>query len=110
MEIGTQLRKGVLGFCVLSMLERSPRYGFELVQLLGRADGLLTSEGTIYPLLSRMRGEELVATEWQESSGGPPRRYYRLTPAGRHALEDFRHEWTRFRAAVDEILRSGGGE
>jgi PadR family transcriptional regulator PadR len=106
--LGTQMRKGILGYCVLAMLDASPRYGFELVQLLGQADGLLTTEGTIYPLLSRMRGENLVDTEWRESSSGPPRRYYRLTSTGRQALEGFRQEWTRFRRAVDGIMQSGG--
>jgi PadR family transcriptional regulator, regulatory protein PadR len=108
--LGTQMRKGILGHCVLAMLDASPRYGFELVQLLGQADGLLTSEGTIYPLLSRMRGEKLVDTEWRESSSGPPRRYYLLTSMGRQALEEFRQEWTRFRVAVDGILQSGGNQ
>jgi PadR family transcriptional regulator PadR len=108
-RLGTQMRKGVLEFCVLALLESRPRYGFELVQLLGQADGLLTTEGTIYPLLGRMRGEDLVETEWRESSGGPPRRYYRLTATGRRALGDFRREWSRFRAAVDTIMQSGGG-
>src|SRR5258708_37038056 len=74
--LGTQMRKGILGYCVLAMLDASPRYGFELVQLLGQADGLLTSEGTIYPLLSRMRGERLVDTEGRETKrGAPPPRH-----------------------------------
>jgi PadR family transcriptional regulator PadR len=68
---------------------------------------MLTTEGTIYPLLSRLRREGLVSTEWRESSSGPPRRYYALTPEGHAALANFRREWATFRDAVDTILREG---
>src|SRR6266545_20880 len=73
----TQMRKGVLEYCVLALLAGRPRYGYELVQDLAGVDGMLTSEGTIYPLLSRLHRERLVDTEWKESTGGPPRKYYR---------------------------------
>jgi PadR family transcriptional regulator, regulatory protein PadR len=101
----TQIRKGVLEYCVLALLADKPRYGFELVQAFSRVDGMLTSEGTLYPLLSRLRKDELVETEWQESTSGPPRRYYRLTPRGDRALTEFRAEWATFRGAVDMILK-----
>ena len=71
---------------------------------LSAVDGLVTSEGTIYPLLTRLRKDELVTTLWRESESGPPRRYYRLTDAGRTALADFGREWARFRDSVDAIL------
>lgn len=100
----SQLRKGVLQYCVLALLRDGKRYGVELVRALGEADALVTSEGTIYPLLSRLRRDQLVTTSWQESSSGPPRRYYELTPAGHRALDQFGAEWTRFRAAVDGFL------
>lgn len=105
----TQLRKGVLEYCVLGLLEAEPRYGFELVQHLGQADGLLSSEGTIYPLLARMRNEGLVTTEWRESPAGPPRRYYSLTAAGERGLREFRLSWKRFREAVDYVIAPKGG-
>ncbi len=107
--LATQLRKGVIEYCVLAMLRDSPHYGGELIQLLRNQDGLLTSEGTIYPLLSRMRAEDLVDTEWREAPAGSPRRYYRLTRAGQGALVEFQHEWARFRATVDGIFGEGGG-
>jgi PadR family transcriptional regulator PadR len=69
----------------------------------------VTSEGTIYPLLARLRRDGLVTTTWQESDAGPPRKYYRLTPAGRRGLAGFTEEWTRFRDAVDELLVGGHG-
>ena len=82
----SQLRRGVLEYCVLALLRQQERYGFELVRSLSAVDGLVTSEGTIYPLLTRLRKEALVTTFWQESASGPPRRYYRLTDAGGAAL------------------------
>jgi PadR family transcriptional regulator PadR len=69
---------------------------------------MLTSEGTIYPLLSRLRRDGLVDTEWRESSDGPPRRYYRLTADGKRALRVFRDEWAGFRTTVDAVLEKGG--
>lgn len=102
----TQLRRGVLEYCVLGLLEARPYYGYELVRQLARADGLLSGEGTIYPLLARLRREGQVATEWQESASGPPRRYYRLTGSGRRALREFRTSWRRFRDAVEAVISS----
>jgi PadR family transcriptional regulator, regulatory protein PadR len=104
----TQMRKGVLDYCVLALLADRARYGFEIVQTLGQIDGMLTSEGTMYPLLGRLRRDGLVQTEWKESTEGPPRRYYRTTAEGRRALRAFRDEWSTFRAGVDRILGSGG--
>src|ERR671931_1929000 len=88
-----QMRRGTLQYCVLSLLATEERYGFDLVRALAEQDGMVTSEGTIYPLLSRLRRDRLVETTWQESPDGPPRRYYRLTDSGRAALEAFRSEW-----------------
>jgi PadR family transcriptional regulator, regulatory protein PadR len=104
----SQLRRGALEFCVLALLREKERYGFELVRSLSAVDGLVTSEGTIYPLLTRLRKEQLVTTFWQESASGPPRRYYRLTESGGAALAAFADEWARFRDGVDALLNSGG--
>lgn len=100
----TQLRRGTVEYCVLALLREEERYGFDLVRALSRIDGMVVSEGTIYPLLSRLRRDNLVATFWRESDAGPPRRYYRLTEAGQEALADFTAEWIRFRSAVDALL------
>ena len=105
-----QMRRGVLPYCVLAMLREKERYGFELVQALGGIDGMVTGEGTIYPLLARLRRQGLVETTWQESAAGPPRRYYRLAAAGREALADFTGSWRRLRDSVDDLLASSGGE
>jgi PadR family transcriptional regulator PadR len=100
----TQMRRGTLQYCVLALLAEEERYGFDLVRALAEADGMVTSEGTIYPLLSRLRRDGLVESTWQESPSGPPRRYYRLTESGRAALEGFKREWDRFRDAVDHFV------
>jgi PadR family transcriptional regulator PadR len=99
-----------LEYCVLALLRHGRQYGFELIRTLSESDGLLVSEGTIYPLLSRLRRDDLVTTSWQESEAGPPRRYYQLTSAGERALADFSDEWARFRDAVDELLTHGEGD
>jgi PadR family transcriptional regulator PadR len=99
-----QMRRGTLQYCVLSLLADEERYGFDLVRGLAETDGMVTSEGTIYPLLSRLRRVGLVESTWQESPTGPPRRYLRLTVRGRAALEGFRLVWRRFRDAVDHFV------
>ena len=99
-----QMRKGTLQYCVLALLADEERYGFDLVRALAETDGMVTSEGTIYPLLSRLRKDGLVETTWRESTSGPPRRYYRLTTAGEGALAAFKEEWGRFRNAVDHFV------
>lgn len=102
-----QMRRGVLPFCVLAMLGDGERYGFELVRALASVDGLVTGEGTIYPLLARLRRQGLVETTWRESDAGPPRRYYRLAASGRATLADFTGSWKLFRDSVDGLLRAG---
>src|SRR4051812_29928051 len=102
-----QLRRGVLEFCVLALLRDGERYGFEIVRALSEADAMVTTEGTLYPLLGRLRREGLVHTTWRESPSGPPRRYYTLTPRGQSVLTAFREEWTRFSASVGELLGIG---
>jgi PadR family transcriptional regulator PadR len=102
-----QLRRGVLEFCVLSLLRHEELYGFDLVRRLSEVDGMVISEGTIYPLLSRLRRQGWVTTRWVESESGPPRRYYGLAPDGRAALQDFVVEWQRFRDAVDHLVPGG---
>lgn len=100
----TQLRRGVLEHCVLAVVRRKEAYAFDIVRVLSGAGGLVTSEGTIYPLLSRLRRDGLVATTWRESDAGPPRRYYRITNDGERTLDAFVIDWERFRDSVDAVL------
>lgn len=105
----SQLRRGVVSYCVLATLRRGDTYGFDLVRTLS-ASGVIASEGTVYPLLARLRREGLVATTWRESDSGPPRRYYRLTDDGEAALSGFVTRWRGFRDSIDEILSTGEEE
>ena len=100
----SQMRRGVLEYCVLALLRTESLYGFDLVRRLSAVEGMVTSEGTIYPLLARLRRDGLVSSSWRESTTGPPRRYYALTGAGRRALEGFTQDWRKFRDAVDQAL------
>lgn len=90
--------------CVLALLEHEERYGYDLVTELSEA-GLVASEGTIYPLLSRLRKDALVQTSWRESPAGLPRRYYSLTREGHRALAEFRTSWDELKLPVDDILQ-----
>jgi PadR family transcriptional regulator, regulatory protein PadR len=104
-----QMRRGTLQYCVLALLADEEWYGFDLVRALAEVDGMVTSEGTIYPLLSRLRRDGLVESTWRESPTGPPRRYYRLTKAGQTALDGFIQEWSRFRDAVNHFVEGKAG-
>jgi PadR family transcriptional regulator PadR len=111
MELGedllAQVRRGVAEHCVLALLTTGEKYGFELARELGAKGRIIASEGTLYPMLARLRRNGLVQTSWRESTAGPPRRYYRLTRDGELALASFREQWRFFRDAVDEILNEG---
>jgi PadR family transcriptional regulator PadR len=102
--LSTALRRGTLEFCVLALLENGEQYSLELARRLGSEQALTTSEGTLYPLLSRLRRAGWVTTTWQEAPAGPPRRYYALASSGKAALGHFRAEWVAFRDTVDRIV------
>ena len=97
-----QLRKGVLDMCVLAMLAQRDGYAYDIASRLAQDIGM--GEGTIYPLMRRMQTDGLVKTYLEESSSGPPRKYYQLTRAGHAALAEQRTEWTSFVAAVARVL------
>jgi len=99
-----QLRKGSLELAILASLWGGRLYGLEILRRLESGSELVVSEGTVYPLLSRLKLLGLVDSEWVESDAGHPRKYYRLTPAGKErALEMFR-VWTRFSASINTLL------
>jgi PadR family transcriptional regulator, regulatory protein PadR len=102
-----QMRRGAIEYCVLALLRDEDLYGLELTRKLTEADGLVTSEGTVYPLLTRLHREGLVEATWEESPNGPPRRYYRITKEGRSTLKTFVRQWERFRTTVDALLDGG---
>ena len=99
-HIDTQLKKGVLTLCVLTLLNRRDGYAYDIAADLSKAIGM--GEGTIYPLMRRMQTDGLVETYLVESAAGPSRKYYRLTAAGRRALEALTAERRTFSDAGDE--------
>lgn len=101
-SIEVQLKKGVLGLCVLALLSRGNSYAYEIASKLSLAVGM--GEGTIYPLMRRMQTDGLVATYLEESPSGPPRKYYRLTDSGRTSLTEQLAEWRAFTASVEELI------
>jgi PadR family transcriptional regulator PadR len=100
--IEIQLKKGVLALCVLALLSRADSYAYEIASQL--AKDIDMGEGTIYPLMRRMQTDGLVETYLVESQSGPPRKYYRLTDAGRASFIAQKTEWAAFTQAVDDIL------
>ena len=100
--IQVQLKKGVLELCVLALLSKQDSYAYEIANRLAEDIGM--GEGTIYPLMRRMQNDGLVSTYLVESESGPPRKYYRLTAAGKSALVAQRNEWRIFEASVRKIL------
>lgn len=106
--IEIQLKKGVLGLCVLALLSRADSYAYEIASRL--SDAIDMGEGTIYPLMRRMQSEGLVETYLVESSAGPSRKYYRLSDAGRAALAVQTADWKTFTDAVDAVLNAPAPE
>jgi len=104
----TQLRKGVLEMSVLAALREERRYGYDLVQRLGQLPGLVIRDGTVYPLLNRMKKDGLVRSELEESPEGPARKYYQLTRAGQDALEWMQGEWLTLVEGLTELTRGEG--
>jgi len=100
-----QLRKGVLEYCVLAQLVHEPSYGLKLSSDLVRYGTLFASEGSLYPLLARLRKQGWVETSWEESTSGPPRRYYSITDSGTQALVAFRPAWEPFTEEASRALR-----
>jgi PadR family transcriptional regulator PadR len=104
-----QMRRGSLELCILAILARGKRYGYDIVQELSGAEGLVIKEGTIYPLLNRLMAERLVAAQWQPSPAGPARKYYTLTPRGQETLARLLAQWRRFTEDVERLLQEGPG-
>jgi len=99
-----QMRKGVLEFCILSILSRGDAYATDILNRLKESE-LIVVEGTLYPLLSRQKNAGLLSYRWEESTQGPPRKYYALTDQGREVLKELESSWHELIDAVDSILK-----
>ncbi len=99
-----QLRKGCLELAILAALSAGRLYGLEILRRLESDSDLIVSEGTVYPLLSRLKALGLVASEWVESEGGHPRKYYSLTRAGKKRALEMGRIWARFSSSMSKLL------
>ena len=100
--MNVQFKKGILEICVLVLLDKQDRYGYELVQKI--SDKIEISEGSMYPLLRRLTKEGYFTTYFQESTGGPARKYYKLTEQGRDYLHEQLGQWKEFSNAVNQLI------
>lgn len=103
--MNVQFKKGVLELCVLVLLDKQDRYGYELVRSI--SNRIEISEGSVYPLLRRLTKEEYFTTYLQESSEGPSRKYYTLTDKGRTYLYQLLREWSEFSQGVNQLIKEG---
>jgi len=106
----SQLLRGVLDLCLLAVIDDEPAYGYEMSKRLRQRGLAIVGEGSIYPLLGRLEREGLVETYRAASNGGPPRKYYRPSSAGRLALVTGVSEWRAARDAVDAVLAPAEAE
>ena len=97
------MRKGILELCILSILSKDSKYSSEILQTL-KDSKLLVVEGTIYPLLTRLKNSELLEYRWQESKNGPPRKYYTITEQGVYFLKELNNSWLELFDAVTKII------
>ncbi len=100
-----QMRKGVLELCILSILSKNACYASDIIAELKKAE-MIVVEGTLYPMLTRLKNDELLAYRWEESTQGPPRKYYTLTDKGSLYLEEMRSAFASMVEAVNQILNA----
>ncbi|MBO7458081.1 MAG: PadR family transcriptional regulator [Paludibacteraceae bacterium] len=103
-NIKSQMRKGILEYCILSIINRQEVYTSDILEALRQAD-LLVVEGTLYPLLSRLKNNGLLKYRWQESTDGPPRKYFTLTAEGEEMLAALNQEWSAINKAVGRLKK-----
>ncbi len=97
-----QMRKGVLEYCILSVLEKHDCYASDIINIMKEAK-IIVVEGTLYPLLTRLKNDGLLSYRWEESTQGPPRKYYKLTAEGETALSELHTSWEELVEAVKYI-------
>ena len=106
-NIKSQMRKGVLEYCILSMLKGGDAYASLIISSLKDAR-MIVVEGTLYPLLTRLKNQGLLNYRWEESTQGPPRKYYTITDLGRTLKEEQEEEWYSFSEAINKLLKGDG--
>ena len=101
-NVKSQMRKGILEYCIMLLLHRESSYASDIIAKLKEAH-LIVVEGTLYPLLTRLKNDELVSYEWVESTQGPPRKYYKLTEKGEEVLSELEASWRDLTETVNKI-------
>jgi PadR family transcriptional regulator, regulatory protein PadR len=99
-----QMRKGILEFCILNILDNGEAYPSDIIDAL-KSVKLIVVEGTLYPLLTRLKNAELLTYRWEESKSGPPRKYYSITPLGKEFLKELVTTWEELALAVNETKK-----
>jgi len=99
-----QMRKGVLELCTLAIISEKDVYASDIIEELKSSD-LIVVEGTLYPLLTRLKNDGLLQYRWEESTSGPPRKYYQLTKEGEDSLTALKQSWKELSIAVDKIIK-----
>jgi len=99
-----QMRKGILEYCILSILSKGEAYPSEIIEQLKSAK-MIVVEGTLYPLLTRLKNAGILTYRWEESTSGPPRKYYSLTPIGVNFLNELEKTWKELHTAVQKISK-----
>lgn len=101
----TQMRKGILEYCILSIIQKTgDAYASDILDQLKKSE-MIVVEGTIYPLLTRLKNEEVLEYRWEESSSGPPRKYFSLTKQGEEFLKELEQTWIQLKQAVNKITQ-----
>ncbi|MDB4088509.1 PadR family transcriptional regulator [Flavobacteriales bacterium] len=101
----SQMKKGILEFCILTIIKRKEVYPSEVIAELKKSE-LIVVEGTIYPLLTRLKNAEILTYRWQESTSGPPRKYYSITKQGEKFLKELEETWNNIAQSVTNITQS----
>ncbi len=104
-NINVQMRKGVLEFCILTIVYEKDAYTSDLIERLKSAH-LIVVEGTLYPLLTRLKNQGYLSYYWEESKSGPPRKYFKITEAGSQFLKELRENWIDFVNSVNSIIKN----
>jgi len=99
-----QMRKGILEFCILSILSKGDAYVLDILSRLKEAK-LLVVEGTLYPLMTRLKNDGLLTYRWEESKTGPPRKYYQLSKTGQETLKELNNTWLEFTESVNKAIK-----
>ncbi|MDO5616522.1 MAG: PadR family transcriptional regulator [Cruoricaptor ignavus] len=99
-----QMRKGILEFCILSLINQKEMYVSDLMEELKKGK-LDVVEGTLYPLLTRLKNAEFLSYRWEESTGGPPRKYYQITDKGKLFLAELQNTWQQLTESVNQITK-----